>query len=172
MVDNLLLFAIGLIEDATSFIFGVPTGLLCIGLGLRNNFVGGTLSNNKSLGNSSIVALAVAQLRLKLGDHSVFLGNQSRIDACRLCLFVRRSNRALGDNLGARSRSRLFDLDAQTSNFVVQLVDLGSNALEKYIHFINVVTATLDFEALILDVGRGDGHRKLPLSGYSNSCAR
>ena len=172
MIDDLLLFDIGLLEDTTTFVFGVLAGLPSIGLGLGNNFISGALSNNKSLRDSGVIALTVTQLRLELGDHSVFLGNQSRINACRLCPFVRRSGRALRDNLSARSRGCLFNLNAQTSDFVVQIVDLGSNALEKYIHFVNVVTATLDFEALILDVGRGDGHRKLPLSGYSNSCAR
>ena len=43
MVDDLLLLAVCLVQNATTFVFGVLARLLGIGLSLGDNLVGGAL---------------------------------------------------------------------------------------------------------------------------------
>ena len=166
MLDNLLLFSVGLFQDAHALIFGVLARLVGFGLGLGNDLVGGALGNDKGLGNSGVVALAVAQLGLQLGDLGILFSQDGRINGrgsrLKRFLFLGRSR----DNLGAGSRCALGGLKAQTGNLIVHLVDLGGNALQEHVHFVNVVATTLDLEALVLDIGRSDGHVKLPLQTY------
>ena len=129
MIDDLLLFDIGLLEDTTTFVFGVLAGLPSIGLGLGNNFISGTLSNNKSLRDSGVVALTVRNF----ASSSAIIASFSATKAGSMPAgFASSSDAAAGRSeiTSVREAEAASNLNAQTSDFVVQIVNLGSNALE------------------------------------------